>query len=59
MNQMAYFDQILLAYTFKHYLATGMQIGDEALPTISPASIGQEFFNNMLYLDKILLTNIL
>ena len=50
MNQMAYFDQILLAYTFKHYLATGMQNGDEALPTISPASIGQEFFNNMLYL---------
>ena len=38
---MVYFDQILLTYTFKHYLATGMQNGDEALPSISPASIGQ------------------
>ena len=38
---MVYFDQIFLTYTFYYYLATGMQNADEALPSISPAGIGQ------------------
>ena len=42
-----------------------MQNGDEALPNISPAGIGQlvkmleELFNNMVKLDTILHTNTL
>ena len=36
---MVYFDQILLTYSF--YLATGMQNGDVALPSISPDGIGK------------------
>ena len=37
---MVYFDQILLTNTFK-IIWTGMQNGDEALPGISLAGIGQ------------------
>ena len=56
---MVYFDQILLTYTFKHYLATDMQNGEEALLSISPSGIGQlvkmliTLNKNMVYLDKI------
>ena len=35
---MVYFDQTLHTYTFKRCLDTGMQNGDEALPSIIPAS---------------------
>ena len=38
---MVYFDQILYTYTFKYCLNTGMQDGDDASPTISPAGRGQ------------------
>ena len=38
---MVYFDQILLTFTFYHSLDTGMQNGDDALPSISLAAIGQ------------------
>ena len=37
---MVYFDQILLTNTFEYYLATGMQNGDEASPSIRPAGRG-------------------
>ena len=38
---MVFFDQILLTYIFQHCLATCMQNGDDALPSISQAGIGQ------------------
>ena len=38
---MVYFDQILHTYTFKHCLDTGMQNGDESLPSTSPSVRGQ------------------
>ena len=38
---MVYFDQILLTFTFYHCLATCMQNGDDALPSISLPGIGQ------------------
>ena len=38
---MVYFDQILHSYTFKHCQDTGMQNGDEASLSISPAVRGQ------------------
>ena len=58
---MVYFDQILLTFTFKHCLATCMQNGNDALPSISLAGIGRLvkmliFFNSMVYFDIILLT---
>ena len=36
-----YFKHILHTYTFDHFLDTGMQIGDEALPSICLAGRGQ------------------
>ena len=50
---MAYFDQILLTYTFIWSL-----VCDQALPSISPVGIGQlekMLFNNIVYLDKCIL----
>ena len=38
---MVYFDQILLTCSFSHCLDTGMQNGDVALLSISPAGHGQ------------------
>ena len=37
---MVYLGQILHTYTFEHCPATGMQNGDEALPSIIPAGGG-------------------
>ena len=38
---MVYLIQVLYTNVFKHCPATGMQNGDEALPSISLAGIGQ------------------
>ena len=41
LNHIVYFDQIVHAYTFLHYLDTGMQNNDEAFLSTSLAGHGQ------------------
>ena len=40
LNCMLYFDQILHTYLFQHCPASGMQNGDEALPSVILAGLG-------------------